>query len=130
LFHKGERVAVHLRGGLRGRHTTLPEHMPRAHRRHAEWTIERIRGTECVGGFDQRQFAARFAFAATIDRNIVIIAEGADSRLRPIIVPASAFTGAIENSKQCVDLAKAEQVPGSVWWYPRRESSGAHRFAP
>jgi len=23
LFHKGERVAVHIRGGLRGRHTTL-----------------------------------------------------------------------------------------------------------
>ena len=42
LFHKGERVAVHMRGGVRGRHTTLPEHMPRAHRRHAEWTIERI----------------------------------------------------------------------------------------
>ena len=43
LFHKGERVAVHIRGGLRGRHTTLPEHLPQAHRRHAEWTIERIR---------------------------------------------------------------------------------------
>jgi len=43
LFHKGERVAVHQRGGARGRHTTLAEHMPRAHRRHAEWTIERIR---------------------------------------------------------------------------------------
>jgi len=42
LFHKGERVAVHQRGGLRGRHTTLPDHMPQAHRRHAEWTIERI----------------------------------------------------------------------------------------
>lgn len=42
LFHKGERVAVHLRGGVRGRHTTLPEHMPRSHRRHSEWTIERI----------------------------------------------------------------------------------------
>jgi transposase len=42
LFHRGERVAVHVRGGLRGRHTTLPEHMPQAHRRHAEWTIERI----------------------------------------------------------------------------------------
>lgn len=42
LFHKGERVAVHVRGGLRGRHTTLAEHMPVAHRRHAEWTIERI----------------------------------------------------------------------------------------
>jgi transposase len=42
LFHKGDRVAVHVRGGARGRHTTLPEHMPQAHRRHAEWTIERI----------------------------------------------------------------------------------------
>ncbi len=48
LFHKGERVAVHVRGGVRGRHTTLPEHMPRAHRRHAEWTIERI-GREAAG---------------------------------------------------------------------------------
>ena len=45
LFHKGERVAVHLRGTGRGRHTTLPEHMPSSHRRHAEWTIERIERT-------------------------------------------------------------------------------------
>ena len=29
LFRKGERVAVHLRGAGRGRHTTLAEHMPR-----------------------------------------------------------------------------------------------------
>jgi transposase len=43
LFHKGARVAVHVRDGARGRHTTLSEHMPQAHRRHAEWTIERIR---------------------------------------------------------------------------------------
>ena len=43
LFHKGERVAVHHARRRRGRHTTLPEHMPSAHRRHAEWTIERIR---------------------------------------------------------------------------------------
>lgn len=50
LFHKGERVAVHVRGGLRGRHTTLTEHMPQAHRRHAEWTIERIgRDAAAVG---------------------------------------------------------------------------------
>jgi transposase len=42
LFDKGERVAVHLRGGGRGRHTTIAEHMPSAHRRYAEWTIERI----------------------------------------------------------------------------------------
>jgi transposase len=43
LFCKGERVAVHLRGAGRGRHTTISEHMPSAHRRYAEWTIERIR---------------------------------------------------------------------------------------
>ena len=42
-FCKGERVAVHLRGVGRGRHTTIPEHMPSSHRRYAEWTIERIR---------------------------------------------------------------------------------------
>lgn len=42
LFRKGERVAVHLRGIGRGRHTTVPEHMPSSHRRYAEWTIERI----------------------------------------------------------------------------------------
>jgi transposase len=28
IFHKGERVAVHLRGGHRGQHTTVPDHMP------------------------------------------------------------------------------------------------------
>ena len=43
LFCRGERVAVHMRTGGRGRHTTIPEHMPSAHRRYAEWTIERIR---------------------------------------------------------------------------------------
>src|SRR5207247_10713864 len=42
LFRKGERVAVHLRGAGRGRHTTIAEHMPSSHRRYAEWTIERI----------------------------------------------------------------------------------------
>jgi hypothetical protein len=30
------------RGGLRGRDTTLAEHMPQAHQRHAEWAIKRI----------------------------------------------------------------------------------------
>jgi transposase len=43
LFYKGERIACHMRGGLRGRHTTLPEHMPSSHRRYAGWTIDRIR---------------------------------------------------------------------------------------
>ena len=50
LFDKGERVAVHLRGGARGRHTTIAEHMPSAHRRYAEWTIERIRSDAAAIG--------------------------------------------------------------------------------
>src|SRR5436305_1262163 len=50
LFCRGERVAVHLRIGGRGRHTTIPEHMPSAHRRYAEWTIERIRADAAAIG--------------------------------------------------------------------------------
>jgi len=50
LFCKGERVAVHLRGGGRGRHTTIPEHMPSAHRGYADWTIERIRADAAAIG--------------------------------------------------------------------------------
>jgi transposase len=50
LFCKGERVAVHQRGGRRGHHTTIPEHMPSAHRRYAEWTIERIRADAAAIG--------------------------------------------------------------------------------
>jgi transposase len=42
LFHKGERVASHLRSFYRGRHTTVAEHMPKAHQKHLEWTPSRI----------------------------------------------------------------------------------------
>ena len=42
VFHRGERVAAHLRSPLRGRHTTTPAHMPKAHQRHLEWTPARI----------------------------------------------------------------------------------------
>jgi transposase len=38
LFHRGTRVASHIRSPLRGRHTTITEHMPRPHRRYADWT--------------------------------------------------------------------------------------------
>lgn len=41
-FHRGERVASHSRSPLKGRHTTLAEHMPEAHRHYAQWTPERI----------------------------------------------------------------------------------------
>ncbi|MBU6408656.1 MAG: IS21 family transposase [Alphaproteobacteria bacterium] len=43
IFHKGARIAVHLRKGSSRKHTTVPEHMPSSHRRYAGWTIERIR---------------------------------------------------------------------------------------
>jgi transposase len=41
-FHKGQRVASHPRSSQKGRHTTLPEHMPQAHRSHAQWTPQRL----------------------------------------------------------------------------------------
>ena len=42
LFHRGTRVASHVRSPRQHRHTTTPEHMPSAHRRHAEWTPTRL----------------------------------------------------------------------------------------
>jgi transposase len=43
IFHKGERIAAHQRMSGNHKHTTVPEHMASSHRRHAGWTIERIR---------------------------------------------------------------------------------------
>lgn len=42
VFHRSVRVASHMRSYQRGAHTTLPQHMPRAHRAHAEWTPTRL----------------------------------------------------------------------------------------
>jgi transposase len=41
-FFKGKRVAAHVRSNARGRHTTLPEHMPESHRKHQQWTPGRL----------------------------------------------------------------------------------------
>jgi transposase len=41
-FHKGERVAAHVRSFVRGKYTTLPEHMPPSHRNYAEWNPARF----------------------------------------------------------------------------------------
>jgi transposase len=41
-FFKGRRVAAHVRSYQRGKHTTLPEHMPESHRRHMQWTPGRL----------------------------------------------------------------------------------------
>ena len=42
VFHRGVRVASHARSPVRRRHTTIPEHMPSAHRRYAFWTPARL----------------------------------------------------------------------------------------
>jgi transposase len=50
IFHRGQRVAVHLRSAARGQHTTLPAHMPKAHQQHREWSPSRlIAWAETVG---------------------------------------------------------------------------------
>ena len=35
-------MAAHVRSYQRGKHTTLPEHMPESHRRHMQWTPGRL----------------------------------------------------------------------------------------
>ena len=42
LLHRGQRVASHVRSSRRGHFTTVAEHMPAAHRAHAEWTPQRL----------------------------------------------------------------------------------------
>jgi transposase len=41
-FHKGERIAAHVRSHVKGGYTTLPEHMPPSHRYYAEWNPARF----------------------------------------------------------------------------------------
>jgi len=41
-FRKGNRVAAHARSHVRGKHTTLKEHMPPEHRKYAEWSPSRF----------------------------------------------------------------------------------------
>jgi transposase len=42
IFHRGQRVAAHPRSVVRGRHTTDPAHMPKAHQHHLEWSPSRL----------------------------------------------------------------------------------------
>ena len=41
-LYRGNRVASHPRSFVQGKHTTTPDHMPKAHREFAEWTPQRI----------------------------------------------------------------------------------------
>jgi transposase len=42
-FHRGKRVAAHMRSSVPRKHTTVREHMPSSHQRYADWTPERIK---------------------------------------------------------------------------------------
>lgn len=42
VYHRGERVASHARVPHKGRHTTVKEHMPKAHREYLDWPPERL----------------------------------------------------------------------------------------
>lgn len=42
ILHKGRRVASHIRSDRKGHASTQPDHMPAAHRAHAEWTPSRL----------------------------------------------------------------------------------------
>lgn len=42
VFRRGQRVAAHVRSREKGRHTTVAEHMPLAHREYAHWTPTRL----------------------------------------------------------------------------------------
>ena len=42
IFHRGQRVAAHVRSTARGQHTTLTAHMPKAHQQHREWSPSRL----------------------------------------------------------------------------------------
>lgn len=43
VFHRGKRVAAHVRSSSNRQHTTVREHMPSSHRRYADWTPERLK---------------------------------------------------------------------------------------
>jgi transposase len=42
IFHGGKRVASHARSSAAYRHTIIPEHMPKSHQAHLEWTPSRL----------------------------------------------------------------------------------------
>lgn len=42
IFYQHRRVVTHARSFERGRHTTVPAHMPERHQKHLEWTPSRI----------------------------------------------------------------------------------------
>ena len=57
IFHRGQRVASHVRGSGRGRAFTQNEHRPKSHQAHLEWTPSRmVHWAEQIGPHTARLF--------------------------------------------------------------------------
>ena len=57
LFHKGQRVASHLRVRGHGHTVTISEHRPRSHQAHLEWTPSRmVHWAQTIGPYTARLF--------------------------------------------------------------------------
>jgi transposase len=55
IYRRGERVVSHRRSFARGTHTTIAEHMPPSHQKHAEWTPSRMIGWAAKTGPETRR---------------------------------------------------------------------------
>jgi transposase len=58
VIFDGQRIASHARSFQRGRHTTVPEHMPAAHRQHMEWSPSRLMNWAATIGTQTRALVA------------------------------------------------------------------------
>ncbi len=143
IFHKGERIAVHLRASGNRKHTTVSEHMPLSHRRYAGWTIERIRefatnadnwlldGASPSCASTNAAVSSRVSAASAIDRTSAVAASawrtawpggaGATSRGWTRRPGRAACAGSYARS----DITNA-WVAGSAQW----RSSSASRTTP
>jgi transposase len=62
VYDGTERITSHVRSYERGRHTTKPEHMPKSHQKHLEWTPSRIvKWAETIGPETARLVSAIIA---------------------------------------------------------------------
>lgn len=61
-FHRGKRIAIHARNYNKYKYTTQKEHMPEAHKTHAEWTPDRMRRwAEKIGPYTSKFIEAMIA---------------------------------------------------------------------
>ena len=60
LYHHGNLVAIHPRAYSAGRHSTNEQHMPEAHRKHQQWTPQRLEHWAAQIGKDTEALVKRY----------------------------------------------------------------------